>query len=421
MNTAVHPAQGAQGRHLASLSELRAHFSDACKHEAYARWLEDFGISRRHFAALTSHPRLIYAEQPGCWFYPDDVLRARLLDALCETGEIHPASGVQSLCLDAFSDRGVKAWFCTFRLHSDIEPVHLLGSTYRRRHRHRTYAALPVDGAAHERLSHVFTTSADMLEAARISPRAFADEMLARFQDGLPAGLRPMFPEGDRRSLLRFAGTLRRCDLDSALRTIAATCCELRRGVSWADYWNAVNSQHFGRKIEPLGRLYNRFLLTIEDPLRLAHALAAELDQVGGRKPGRDVSVAAIVTDDEKYRMVFFDAEREIFYYRDGGVRHELPWSRIHELASRGRTGGPCGVLAYLMMAAAGIYLVSDSVDGTSPFETAARDIHLRRIGLRFPSLAPHASQPMNRGGLLQIFTPRFETTCRRTIERFLA
>lgn len=411
-----------RGRHLSSLRQLRSHCNASGKRGAYDRLLRDYGVDTGAFSDLIEQPRLIYAEQPGCWFYAEDLLRARLLQALIDTGEFAPSSGVLSLSLDAFSDRGVKRWFCTFALCDVVPAVHLLGTSYRRRHRHRTYAALPVDQAALRRMSTLFNSSADMLEAARLSPTTFADELVERFQHGFEPGLRPLMPpDYDRASLLEYAESLRRYRLDQALRNLAAPCCELRPGISWADFWNAVNEQFFGMSIGPLGALYNRFILTVSDPVRMAKALRRDLQDLYGQDDARDVSVAAVITEEDKYRMVFFDAERESFYFSDGDEeRQPIEWHEIRRQAKLGCSGGPSGVLAYLMMAAAGIYLVSDPVDGTSPFESAARSIHRQRIDLPFPSLAPTPGYNSGRGGFLKIFTPEFDRCSRQVLDRFL-
>lgn len=412
-----------KGRHLSSLRQLRRHVSTPGKDRGYRRLLRHYGVDLEAFADLVEPARLIYAEQPGCWFYAEDVLRARLLRRLMETGEFAPGSGVLSLALDAFSDRGVKRWFCTFRLTENVSKVHLLGASYRRRHRHRTYDALPLDRSSLRRLVTLFSSAADMLEAARISPEIFAEEMVLRFQRGFEPGIRPLMPPaGDRRSLLEFAAHLRSFRLDEALTHLATTCCELRPGLSWTGLWNSVNSKFFGLPIDALGPLYNRFLLAVSDPVRMGHALRRDLRDLCGVNDGRDVSVAAVITPEQKYRMVFFDSDAESFYFHDGDeVRHELDWHELRGQARLCNSGGPSGVLAYLMMAASGIYLLSDPVDGTSPFESAARTIHLHRMDLRFPSLAPMPRYDSGRGGFLRIFSDEFELCCQRTLDQFVS
>lgn len=424
MTTAV---RSAAGRHLSSLRELRSHRDDACKASGYERMLRDYGVDVGAFSALVEHPRLIYAEQPGCWYYAEDLLRARLLRVLIDTGEFAPSSGVLSLSLDAFSDRGVKRWFNTFALLGEPGEVQLLGSTYRRRHRHLTYAALRVDLATRERLFTLFTTAANMLETARISPEAFAEYVKERFQNGIEPGLRPLLPPtSDRMSLLRFAESLRRFRLDDALRQLATPCCRLRSGcpeepLHWNDFWNHVNGQFFGQPVQPLGPLYNRFLLTVADPVQLARALHRDLCRWCGWNAVHDISIAGLITEDDKYRMVHFDVAAERFYYRAGdGAHHPISWHEVRSQAEKCRTGGPCGVLTYLMMAAAGIYLVSDPVDGTSAFESAARTLHLRRLGLQFPSLAPEPLPSEVHGGFLHVFSACFDHHSRRALQRFL-
>ena len=410
-------------RHLSSLRQLRCHISARGKRQAYRRLLRRYGVDLATFEGLVEHPRLVYAEQPGCWFYAEDVLRARLLQRLMDTGEFASSSGVLSLCLDAFSDRGVKRLFSTFRLSADVSTVHLLGASYRRRHRHRTYSALALEPGPMKRLATVFTSAADMLEAARLSPETFANEMVLRFQEGFEPGLRPLMPPaGDRASLRLFARRLRNHHLDDALGHLATVCCELRPGLGWAELWNSINERLFGLPIDALGPLYNRFLLSVNDPVRMGRALSEDLRTICEIDDRRDVSVAATVTSAKKYRMVFFEKETERFYFCDGDqARHALDWQALRRQAFLGRAGGPSGVIAYLMMAAAGIYLVSDPVDGSSPFESAARRIHRHHTGLRFPSLAPAPRLGSGRGGFLKIFSDDFEQCCTRTLDRFVS
>jgi hypothetical protein len=412
MTTTVHSVPS---RHLSSLGRLRRHCADPGKASRYQELLTDYGIEVAAFSELVEHPRLIYVEQPGCWYYPEDLLRARLLRALIDTDLFAPTSGVLTLSLDAFSDCGVKRWYNLFTLWGESSQVHLLGSAYRRRHRHLAYAALPIEGDARDRMSVLFTTAADMLEAARISPEVFASHLIERFQDGIESGLRPMLPPlTDRYGLMRWAKSLRAFRLDEALAQLAAPCCELRSGAAlhWTD---------FGQEIGALGPLFNRFLLTVTDPARMARALRRDLRGLWGQDTDHDISVAALITDDSKYRMIFFDADTESFYFRDGDEqRIPITWDEVRRLAEACRTGGPCGVLSYLMLAASGIYMVSDDEDGTSPFESAARTIHQRRIGLCFPSLAPAPLAAQNRDGFLRAFSDDFDRCCEESLDRFL-
>ena len=163
------------GIHLTTIRELERHCQDERKQAGYRRLLKDFGIDAESFAALTAHPRLLMAEQPGSWFCGDDLMRFRLFDALRREYDFHSSSGVLSLADDAFTCRGIKKYVLLFHFHAEVEPVHLLGASFIRRHRNRVYSALPIAGSAYERLAATLDICLLMLESARSSPDTFAE------------------------------------------------------------------------------------------------------------------------------------------------------------------------------------------------------------------------------------------------------
>ncbi|HEX9736915.1 MAG TPA: hypothetical protein VGG06_33530 [Thermoanaerobaculia bacterium] len=404
--------------HLTTFRELERHVRDERKHAGYERLLADFGVDARRFSRLARHPRLILAEQPGCWFGGDDLMRYRLLARLAEvmgTG----APEVLSLASDAFTCRGGKRDFLLFKLHRRLGSVHLVGASYLRRHRNRVYDALTISGAARERLAALLDTTLAMLGSAAVSPAAFADAVLAIFRAGVRPGARALLPARcDRRGLRSFAARLRRYDLEAARRPLAAAREALAEGVSWVGYWDRVNAVFLGTEIGALGPLFNRFLLAVDDPVKMARQLI-RLCRPAGDEP---IAVAAVVAGGAKYRMVFFDPADERFFYRPRPRRRRpISWDRLRELARGGRTGGPAGTLEYLLMAASGIYLVADPVDGHSRFERDARRIHELYTGLSFPYVALPASLCAGEPDYLEMFAPGFAEQGRAACERFFS
>lgn len=405
--------------HLTTFRELDRHVHDERKHAGYARLLADFGVDAERFSCLVRHPRLILAEQPGCWFGGDDLMRYHLLARLADVMGAGAGPEVLSLASDAFTCRGVKRDFLLFKLHRRLGSVHLVGASYIRRHRNQVYDALTISGSACERLAALLDLSLAMLGSAAVSPAAFADEVGAIFRAGIRPGVRPLLPaRGDRRGLRTFAARLRRYDLEAARRPLAAAREALHDGVSWAGYWDRVNAAFLGSEISPLGPLFNRFLLAVDDPVKMARQ-QLRLCCPDSSEP---IAVAAVVAAGAKYRMVFFDpADERFFYCPQPGRRRPISWERLRELARGGRTGGPAGTLEYLLMAASGIYLVADPVDGHSRFERDARRIHELYTGLPFPYVALPASLCGREPDYLEMFAPGFAERCRTALERFFA
>lgn len=403
--------------HLTTFRELERHCADEAKQAGYRRLLADFGIDAGSFAALATHPRLVLAEQPGSWFCADDLMRFRLLSTLIETFDFHESSGVLSLAEDAFTCRGLKRIVLLFRFHRRFAPVHLVGAAFSRRHRNRVYAALPIAGTTRERLATIFDLSLAMLESARAGPEVFAEEVLGIFRGGVRSGLRPLLPPGtDRRSLRVLGRELHGHDLEAAMAPLREARRELGNAVPWVAYWDRVNETFMGTRIGKLGPLFNRLLLTVDDPIRMSRSLLRH----SRHRESEPVAVAAIIAHHEKYRMVFFDSgTNRFFYVPRAGVRRAITWSRIRELAREGRTGGPSGTLEYLLMAASGIYLVVDPRDGRNRFERQARRIHEHYTGLPFPyvALADHGREKTN--DYLQMFAAGFEGESRDAIEKF--
>lgn len=405
--------------HLTTFRELERHCHDEEKQAGYRRLLADLGIDAASFSELVTHPRLILAEQPGSWFCGDDLMRHRLLSTLLETLDFHESSGVLSLSEDAFTCRGIKKYMLLFHFHRHVEPIPFVGAAFIRRHRNRVYSALRIAGATRERIATILDLCLVMLESARVSPDTFADEVLAIFRAGVRSGLRPLLPRrADRRSLSELASELRGYDLEAAAGPLRSARRELRCRMPWVAYWDRVNEAFLGTRIGELGTLLNRFLLSIEDPIRMSRRLM----RLCRHPQNEPLAVAAIIARGKKYRMVYYDPGTNRFFFSPrAGERQTITWSEVRRLAEENRTGGPSGTLEYLMMAASGIYLVADPEDGHNRFERKARRIHELYTGLRFPYVALAADGEPTAFDYLQIFDSAFEKRSRDAIERFFA
>ena len=412
------PARSAR-IHLTTFRELERHCHDEAKHGGYQHMLRELGIDTVSFAELVEQPRLLIAEQPGNWFYSDDLIRFRLFDVLKQTRDFHQSSGVLSLAIDGFSSRGLKKYLHLLHFHEKAEPVPLVGASFLRRYRNRVYSALPLSGSAYERMVTILDSCITMLTSAQISPNAFAEEVLAIFRGGLRSGIRPLFPRrADRRGLRELGTHLAEYDLEGAKSPLLAARQELRRETSWADYWDRVNASFLGTRIGRLGPLLNRFLVTVEDPVGMSHNLIRRCEF----PVSEPVAVAAIITDDDKFRVVFFDpTENSFFYCPRVGTRCVIAWRQVRRLAEQGRTGGPSGTLEYLLMAASGIYLLTDPSDGYNRFERLARRIHEHYTGLPFPVVSFVKDNARTSYTYLEMFEPAFEDRCRLILERFFA
>jgi hypothetical protein len=401
----AHPLQ------IASWSELRAHVESPGKGDAYRRLLADFGVhsGAAEVADLAGPPAILFAEQPGCWFTPRDLVRARLLERLIGRGGFDPErSGVRTLVHDRFTGDGEKGVFLEFHLHPGLGPARLLGAQFLKKFEHRTYASLHITAMSHQRMRAIWDYSLQMLEAAAISPARFADVVAEIFAAGPVAGARDVLPQSnDREDLLQLGEDLAVCRLEPAFKALWPARTHLRREIAWDAYWNAVNSDFLGLPIDSLSPLMGRFLLAVADPIKLGRHLHERL----GAAPGEPVSVAGIVAEDEIFRTVLFDPSRESFFTvgRDGS-RRAVAWEALRASAADSRGARPSGVLEYLFLAAFGHYLLVDCGDSVQPFHEAVCEIHREATGLKFPwtSFAAHGSLGEHGNRFTDVFRPGF-------------
>ncbi|MCM2269607.1 MAG: hypothetical protein NDJ75_05860 [Thermoanaerobaculia bacterium] len=402
---AAHPLQ------IASWSELRAHLESAGKRDAYGKLLAEFGVDAgaAEVAGLGDRPAILFAEQPGCWFTPRDLVRARLLERLIGRGGFDAErSGVRTLVHDRFTGDGEKSVFLDFHLHPGLGPARLLGAQFLKKFEHRTYASLHITAMSHQRMRAVWDYSLQMLEAASISRARFVEVVAGIFAAGPVAGARDILPaSNDREDLLRLADDLAACRPEPAFKALWPARTHLRREIAWDAYWNAVNSDFLGLPIESLSPLMGRFLLAVDDPVKLGRHLHERI----GAAPGEPVSVAGVVADDEIFRTVLFDPSRETFFAvgRDGS-RRTIAWEALRASAADSRGARPSGVLEYLFLAAFGYYLLVDCGDSIQPFHEAVCDIHRDATGLKFPwtSFAVHGVLGEQGNRFTDVFRPGF-------------
>ena len=65
--------------HITSGAELKAHLAARDQARGYRQLLADLGIDSQALGLEDRPPALLFAEQPGCWYTPRDLVRARLL------------------------------------------------------------------------------------------------------------------------------------------------------------------------------------------------------------------------------------------------------------------------------------------------------------------------------------------------------
>jgi hypothetical protein len=371
---------------IASWRELRDHLAAPGKRQSYRRLLADFGVDAdaSEVAGLADRPAILFAEQPGCWFTPRDLVRARLLERLiARDGFDAERSGVRTLTHDRFTGNGEKGVFLEFHLHPGLGPARLLGAQFLKKFEHRTYASLHITAMSHQRMRTVWDYSLQMLEAAALSPARFAEVVAAIFAAGPLPGARDILPAGnDPGEILRLGEDLAACRVEPAFKALWPARTHLRREIAWDAYWNAVNADFLGQPIETLSPLMGRFLLAVRDPVKLARHLHERV----GAAPGEPVSVAGVVGEDEIFRTVLFDPARESFFAigRDGS-RRTVAWEALRASAADARGARPSGVLEYLFLAAFGHYLLVDCGDGIQPFHETVCEIHHDATGLKFP------------------------------------
>lgn len=415
------PTLAGNSLQIRSWSELRGHLDAPGKRSAYQRFLADLGIdaSDSVVRGLADRPSLLFAEQPGCWYTPRDLVRARLLERLIQRARFDPElSGIRTLSHDRFTAIGDKGVFLDFALHPQLGIARLVGSQFLKKYEHRTYASLRLTSHSFLRIRSIWDFALRMLEAASESPARFTEVATAIFDTGPLQGARDILPgSNDPERLLEIGVELARCRLEPAFQALWPARAQLSKGISWDAYWNRLNSEFLSQQIEPLEPLLGRYLLAVTDPVKLGRRLHEET----GLERDEPVSIAGIVSDDDVFRTVQFDpVSEEYFLLRRDGNRRSVTWEEIRSACGFG--GRPAGILEYLLFAAFGTYLLVDPGDGLHPFHETADRIHRRHTGLGFPWITFEVSGPIagDANCFLEIFRPGFAETTVGILSRFL-
>lgn len=407
-------------------SVLDQHRRNRRKLLGYQRMLNELGIEATDLtpcgadlAALHERPRLIHAEQPGNWSYPDDVLRARLLQALRQKSGFDERSGLLTLSNDAFGHRDSKRYLIEMPLGLGQSPVNLVGSPFVRRHRRRSYAAIKITGGLYDRLEAILKISERFLEGVVESPQGFAREARVMLEEGIPSGLRSLFPvRCDRRGLIDVARRYADFDLGRAKAPISAARRRLKDGIPWTTFWNSFNEDVLGERVGCLESVINPFLLAIQDPFRTASALI-RMEASPAEAP---VALAGVVTAEDDYRLVCCDpVKRHLFLKGTARPDQSITWDEVREFVAAQRAGGPTAILKYLLMAARGIYVVADPYDGLTSFERRIAQIHLRYTGIRYPWVSlPRSWEACSPSDYLEHYQATFERYVNTEIVDFL-
>jgi len=402
--------------------ELSSHLQRADKSERYRQLLRAYGIDpdAAEVAELRGRPALLFFEQPGCYLTPRDMVRARLLERLVQRrGFDAELSGVRVLEHDRFTNDGEKAVFLEFCLHNDLGPAKLFSAQFAKKHKHQTYASLKISGSSFQRMRAIWDYSLLLLEAAADSP-ARCVEVLEELKSRSPQpGACDLLPAGEARAdLERIAADMTECRAEAAFKALWPARTHLRRDIPWDLYWSQVNAEFLELPIGSISALLERFVLAIDDPVRLARRLHESLG-AGSDEP---ISVAGLATEREIFRTVLFDPTSEAFFIARGdGSRDPITWDEIRAAASSGRGARPAGVVLYLMLAAFGNYLLVDCGDSVQPFQEEICRLHEQEMGLKYPWVTFEV-----RGGLerpenpfINVFRPGFVELTVDALSRF--
>ena len=408
---------------MRSKAELEAHLKAPGKAEAYRDFLRSYGVNPdAEGVRPPAGNALFMAEQPGSWLTARDYVRARLLELLVsDLGFDRRVSGARTLSHDRFTADGEKGVFLEFCLHPELGPVRLVGSSFIKKFKHRSYASLKLRGNAVTRFATTLDYAVLMLKTARQSPTRFAKVLMTVFNSSPLPGARDILPAtNDPAELRRISRDLATADLLRAKRSLVSIRRLLRQGVSWPSYWDAANGLVLSLRSRCLSPLLGRMLLAVEDPLQMSRTLLEE----GGAQDDGLVSVAGLVSADGVFRTVLFDPESESFFTQmRGGERRTIEWSELRESAAKGQGARPSGVLEYLMLAAFGYYMLVDSGDSFLRFHERVCDIHRSRIGVGYPWLTCAAEGPLTdeaNNHFTHLYRPIFKDQLRDQLDAFL-
>lgn len=424
---------GGAAAYITSGPELASHLRAPGRSVAYRALMQDLGVDTGIVPDDDARPALLFAEQPGCWFTARDLIRARILETLVTRGWFDwERSGVFALADDRFTGEGDKAVFLNFELCSALGTVRVLGSSFIRQNRRRTYSSLRLDGIALERMRTIFSASRRILHAATGDEEDFVDVVQEMRQKGLPDGLEPLLPsDGHAGRLTELCGALAEYDTSAAARLLSKAEDALRANdVQWEAFWNELNGRFLGVTVQRLGPLLNRLLLAVKDPVRMGQTLTTVL----GSSAEEPVAVAGVTLGDDKYRMVCYHPDERAFLMKREGAWERVEWEEIRGVAMAGGAASPSGTLEYLLLAATGHYLIVDPGDGFHAFHGRACALHELYTGRKFPWITfpadrvdgegraggPNGGNGHGGNSLVDAFHPRFARRSNEILKTFL-
>lgn len=364
--------------HLTSWREVQDHLGDADRWSRYRRLMLDFGIDPDIVSqGERQAPRFLYAEHPGNWAYPADVIRIRLAAALAQ--RFGGAAEILQFDNDVFRMNGIKRFFTQWCLHPQLPWVSLVRAKDARAgqlwHR-RVYGSIRLAGTSRQSLIDKFTVALELL-------RCVADgkpplELLNGSWS--PSAREVLGGPWSRGTARQLAESMAMSRLDAAQLPLTTGLDLLRDQPTWSTLWQRINSTFLGQPVGRIDPIFETFLLAIRDPEKMARKLAS-MDGVDR------VPVAAMVEHGE-FRLVIYDCGRRRFLAlrstgdTDGKV---VVWDDVRRQALEGRGGTPSATVEYLMMAAQGFMVVCDPYDGQTPFEQRVAQLHQQAVGRRFP------------------------------------
>lgn len=347
--------------------------------------LDAFGVDADAVAALGSpeHPRLLFAEQAGCWLAVAEQARVAFIRQLAAALGHPDGWCVRSLGADGLTGGGSKGVFLSLWLHPGFGQVRLMPPAVLERHHRRAYRALPIEPALRARLEQTFAGLDAIGEALVGEPRVFAAAMRAALLDGARPGLRALLPRDHGADALRALGeALSSCD-GAAVRGLAQGARgHVERAATWTAAWDPISADFLRAPVAPLDPLFDAFVLCIADPGRAARAIA----EATGAALDEGVPLVGVIAPDGVYRIVRWSPGGA--WWQQGATRHPIAWSTVRALAERGETGGPVGLLEYLLLAATGHYLIVDDDDPAQGFDLVADAVYRRYVGVGFPAVA---------------------------------
>lgn len=414
-------APGAAGARLRGWRAVESHWRAAGRRPRYRRLLARFGVDPDACEALgtADHPRLMYAEQAGCWLMLRDRARVAFTRRLAARLGAPDRWRVCALGADAMSD-GAKSVLVEVWLHPGFGRLRLLPSMVMRRHRRTSYRALPLDGRPRQRLRDAFAGMGRLGAAIARGPGAFAATMAEGLRAGAAPGLRSLLPRENRPAALRRLGqALSDIDARALVELADHGARQAAEAPGWAELWAAINGRFLGAPVRALDPLFDRFVGCIVDPDRAGRALAGLQPD-----PTRGVPLVGIIDPGDRYRIVYWTPDG--LFWRSKGERRPIEWSAVQALAAEGRSGGPAGVLEYLMLAATGRYLVVDTCDPVARFQRVAADVHRRWLDLDFPCVAFDMADaadghPPDGAWLLDALHPTAELRIERAVQCSMA